>query len=67
LTLTHGDVIFEWNNLCDDRKHWENNSCLSINCDDFNRDCLIDLKIIPFKGGLAHDSNNPRWTFRLIS
>jgi hypothetical protein len=51
-TLEDGDVIFEWNNLCDQKQQWEKKGLLSISCADFNRDCLINLKIIPFKGGL---------------
>ena len=52
-TLEDGDVIFEWNNLCDEKRQWERKGRLSVNCTDFNRDCLINLKIIPFKGGLG--------------
>ena len=29
-TLNDGDVIFEWNNLCDEKKQWEKHGCLSI-------------------------------------
>ena len=51
-TLHDGDVVFEWNNLCNQKKLWERTKLLSNNCADFNRDCLINLKIMPFKGGL---------------
>ena len=54
-TLDDGDVIFEWNNLCDEKKQWEKHECLSIIDSDFNRDCLINLKVIPFKGGIVDE------------
>ena len=54
-TLEDGDVIFEWNNLCDEKRQWERKGHLSVSCMDFNRDCLINLKIIPFKGGLGDE------------
>ncbi|KAH6675997.1 hypothetical protein B0J14DRAFT_427352, partial [Halenospora varia] len=38
-----GDVIFEWNNLCDEKREWERKGRLSDNCAEFNRDCLINL------------------------
>lgn len=44
-----GDVIFEWNNLCDEKRHQEQNGCYLITCDEFYRDCLINLKIMPTK------------------
>jgi predicted RNA-binding protein YlxR (DUF448 family) len=52
-TLKDGDVIFEWNNLCDERRQWEKKGSHSVQCAEFNRDCLINLKIIPIQGGLG--------------
>lgn len=52
-TAIDGDVIFEWNNLCDEKRHWEQNGCCSITCDEFYRDCLINLKIMPTKAGFG--------------
>ncbi|KAH8800513.1 hypothetical protein F5884DRAFT_810648 [Xylogone sp. PMI_703] len=51
-TFIGRDVIFEWNNLCDEKQKWERKGYLSTNNADFNRDCLINLKILPFKAGL---------------
>lgn len=56
-TLEHGDVIFEWNNLCDEKREWEQKGRLSVGIAEFNRDCLINLKIIPIKGGLGFEGN----------
>jgi len=52
-TLVDGDVLFEWNNLCDEKRGWERKGRLSDNCAEFNRDCLINLMILPFQGGLG--------------
>jgi len=50
-TLQDGDVVFEWNSLCDEKREWERNGRLSVrNCAEFNRHCLINLKIIPSQG-----------------
>ena len=52
-TLEDGDVIFEWNNLCDEKRQWERKRSHSVQSAEFNRDCLINLKIIPIQGGLG--------------
>jgi hypothetical protein len=52
-TFIDGDILFEWNNLCDEKRKWERNGCLSADCAEFNRDCLINLKILPFQAGLG--------------
>ncbi|TVY17570.1 hypothetical protein LARI1_G004942 [Lachnellula arida] len=52
-TLEDGDVIFEWNNLCDEKRQWERKRTHSVQSVGFKRDCLINLKIIPFKAGLG--------------
>lgn len=51
-TLEDGSVIFEWNNLCGEKRIWERRGHLSASCSDFYRDCLINLKILPAEGGL---------------
>ncbi|KAH6666159.1 hypothetical protein B0J14DRAFT_491608 [Halenospora varia] len=51
-----GDVLFEWNNLCDEKREWERKGRLSHNCAEFNRDCLINLMILPFQAGLGLES-----------
>ncbi|KAG9239587.1 hypothetical protein BJ875DRAFT_360193, partial [Amylocarpus encephaloides] len=48
----HGDVIFKWNNLCDEKRQWERSKCLSVKRAEFNRGCLINLKMIPIQGGI---------------
>ena len=57
-TLEHGDVSFEWNNLCDERREWKKRGRFSVCSADFNRDCLINLKIIPVRAGLG-DKGKP--------
>jgi hypothetical protein len=57
-TLEHGDIIFEWNNLCEERREWEKRGCFSVYSADFNRDCLFNLKIIPVRAGLG-DKGKP--------
>lgn len=53
-TLQDGDVVSEWNNLCDEKRDLERNGRLSVrNCAEFNSDCLINLKIIPSQAGLG--------------
>ncbi|KAL5325382.1 hypothetical protein ACEPPN_006507 [Leptodophora sp. 'Broadleaf-Isolate-01'] len=55
-TFEDGDVLFEWNNLCDEKRRWEVKGQLSENTADFNRDCLVNLLILPFEGGLGPES-----------
>ncbi|KAG4412482.1 hypothetical protein IFR04_014376 [Cadophora malorum] len=50
-----GDVLFEWNNLCDEKRTWEENGCLSVNDAGFNIDCLINLMILPVQAGLGNE------------
>ncbi len=52
-TFIDGDILFEWSNLCDEKRKWERKGCLSDDCAEFNRDCLINLKILPFQAGLG--------------
>ena len=54
-TLAHGDVLFEWNNLCDEKRIWERERRFSVDCPEFNRDCLINLKLLPTQAGLGHE------------
>ena len=56
-TLRDGDVVFEWNNLCDEKQKWERQQCLSVDSPDYNRDCLINLKLIPIQGGIGSQGN----------
>jgi hypothetical protein len=48
-----GDILFEWINLCDEKREWERKGRLSNNCAEFKRDCLINLMILPFQAGLG--------------
>ncbi|TVY14768.1 hypothetical protein LARI1_G008253 [Lachnellula arida] len=57
-TLEDGDIIFEWNNLCDQKRQWETKRSHSVQSTEFKRDCLINLKIIPFKAGLGIEGLN---------
>jgi len=56
-TAEDGDVLFEWNNLCHEKRNWEQEGRgrFSLSCAEFNRDCLINLKIIPTKAGLGFE------------
>ena len=58
-TVEGGDVIFEWNNLCDERREWEKSGRLSVCSAEFNRDCLINLKILPIRGGMGNEGRLP--------
>lgn len=53
-TLVDGDILFEWNNLCDKKREWERKGRLSNDSADFNRACLINLMILPFQVGLGN-------------
>ena len=58
-TLKDGDVVFEWNNLCDEKQKWERQRCLSVDSPEFLRDCLINLKLIPIHGGIGLQGDLP--------
>ncbi|KAH8674435.1 hypothetical protein BGZ60DRAFT_404018 [Tricladium varicosporioides] len=51
-----GNILFEWNNLCYEKQEWERKGRLSQECAEFNRDCLINLMILPFQAGLGFES-----------
>ncbi|PMD60266.1 uncharacterized protein K444DRAFT_482987, partial [Hyaloscypha bicolor E] len=55
-TFIDGDILFEWNNLCNEKRKWERKGCLSDDCAEFNRDCLTNLKVLPFQAGLGLES-----------
>ena len=56
--VVDGDVLFEWNNLCDKKWEWERKGRPLNNSVDFNRDCLINLMVLPFQAGLGHESTS---------
>jgi hypothetical protein len=60
-SLTDGDVLFEWNNLCHEKQLWEKRRRLSVDIAEFNMDCLINLKILPFQAGLGIEGNAGFW------
>lgn len=64
-TAEDGDVLFEWNNLCDEKRNWEREGHFSLSYADFNRDCLINLKIIPTKAGLGSKGKQFRLRFNV--
>jgi hypothetical protein len=45
-TLIDGAVLFEWNNLCNEKRVWEKRGHLSVDRTEFNKDYLINLKIL---------------------
>ena len=57
-TFQDGDVIFEWNNLCDEKRNWEQTRSLSSSSTEFNIDCLINLKILPAKAGFGSEGKH---------
>ena len=61
LSLVDGDVLFEWNNLCDEKRVWEKRGRLSVNNAEFNMDCLINLKILPVQAGLGIEGRLAAW------
>ena len=48
-----GNILYEWNVLCDEKIHWQIHGCPSFKSFRFNRDCLVKLKIIPTQAGLG--------------
>jgi hypothetical protein len=66
-TRVDGDVLFEWNILCNEKRRWERKGRLSQNCVEFNRDCLINLMILPFQGGLEGKFSKRSCCFNLTS
>ena len=42
-----GNILYEWNVLCDEKLSWQLHGCPSFRSFRFNRDCLIKLKVIP--------------------
>jgi hypothetical protein len=63
-TLKDGDVIFEWNNLCEEKRLWDKTGRLSVRSAEFNRDFLINLKILPARGGLENEGK-PNWLVKI--
>ena len=61
-TSVDGDVLFEWNNLCDEKRVWEKTGRLSVNNAEFYMDCLINLKILPVQGGLGMEGASAAWS-----
>ncbi|TVY90202.1 hypothetical protein LAWI1_G005248 [Lachnellula willkommii] len=56
LELDHfnpGNILYEWNVLCDEKITWQLHGCPSFKSFKFNRACLINLKIIPTQAGLG--------------
>lgn len=56
LELEHfepGNILYEWNVLCDEKIHWHLYRCPSFQSFEFNKTCLINLKIIPTQAGLG--------------
>ncbi|KAH8800506.1 hypothetical protein F5884DRAFT_758105 [Xylogone sp. PMI_703] len=51
-TQTDGEILFEWNNLCYEKLKCGKREAIPNNCVQFNRDYLINLKILPFKARL---------------
>jgi hypothetical protein len=57
ISLEHfdpGNVLYEWNVLCDEKISWERRKCPSFLSFRFNRACLFNLKMIPVAAGLGH-------------
>jgi hypothetical protein len=48
-----GNILYEWNVLCDERLSWLRYSRPSFRNFKFNRACLTNLKIIPTQAGLG--------------
>lgn len=50
-----GNILYEWNVLCDEKISWQLHGRPSFRSFRFNRDCLIKLKVIPPQAGLGPD------------
>lgn len=55
-----GNIIYEWNVLCDEKICWQRNGRPSFRSFRFNRDCLTKLKIIPTQAGLGTEGRKAR-------
>jgi hypothetical protein len=53
-----GNILYEWNVLCDERLSWKRQGRPSFLNFNFNRACLINLKIIPTQAGLGIEGTN---------
>lgn len=52
LELEHfeaGNLLYEWNVLCDEKLHWSRYGNPSFRNSGFNRVCLVNLLVIPWK------------------
>ena len=58
LRLDHfqpGNILYEWNVLCDEKLSWKYIGYPSFMSFKFNRACLLNLKIIPIRVGLGFE------------
>ena len=56
LQLLHfeaGNILYEWVVLCDERVSWQQHGGPSFQNFDFNRDCLINLTMLPTQAGMG--------------
>jgi hypothetical protein len=60
-SFADGDVLFEWNNLCYEKRMWEKRGRLSVDNAEFNMACLINLKILPVQAGLGIEGRLAFW------
>ena len=61
-TSINGDVLFKYNNLCNEKRVWEKTGRLSVNNAEFYMDCLINLKMLPVQGGLGMEGASAAWS-----
>jgi len=58
LKLCHfepGKILYEWIVLCDERTSWKRLGGPSLRSFKFNRECLINLMIIPTQAGMGSE------------
>jgi len=58
-----GEVLLEWNNLCDIKRRWEKKGYPAAESAEFDLNCLINLKILPFKAGLGSEGKLASWSY----
>jgi hypothetical protein len=48
-----GNILYEWNVLCDEGIHWQHHERPTFRNATFNRECLLLLRITPTQAGLG--------------
>ena len=58
-----GNILYEWNVLCDEKIEWQRRGCPSFKSFKFNRASLTNLLIIPTQAGLGFEGKLSTHTY----